>query len=85
MVEVDTVDIVDIRKGVERRLLCTLPYQEVLRRFGQDEADREVFMMGQSLQDVGDLNGGHAPTGSKKEMLFLVVGMFDGNERSGNG
>lgn len=51
----------------------------------EDEADGEVGPVGESVQDVGELDGGDAAACCQEEVPFAVLGVVGGEEWNGGG
>jgi hypothetical protein len=49
LVEVDSVDVINLTERSEKRLLVGLVLQELTRGFGENEADGEVGVVGEGV------------------------------------
>ena len=83
LVVVDGVDIREEGQGFDGRLFPTLTLEEILGRFGEEDPDGEIAVMGESLDDVGELYCCDGATGAQEEMVLAVVDILVGNEGRG--
>ena len=61
-------------------LFRALTREEIGSGFCEDEADGEVGVVRESVENVGYFNGCYGTAGCEKEMVFPVIGIGGGCE-----
>jgi len=78
LIEIDAFYILDSAQSLNARLLCALACKEVGCRLGEHEADRQIGVRREGIEDVGDLDSRDRAASREEEMMFAVVRVLRG-------